>query len=84
MSEEKKEQPQIQVKVPENHKPTFSNSAQINVADEEVTLQFLYVRRNTGQGALVSEVVLTPQHAIKFQKALDDTLKKHFTKHLPK
>ena len=84
MSEEnKKEQQQVQVKVSDSHRPVFSNSAQINVADDEVTLQFLYVRRNTGQGTLMSEVVLSPQHAIKFQKALDETLKKHFTKHLP-
>jgi hypothetical protein len=85
MSEDnKKDQQQVQVKVSDGHRPVFSNSAQINVADDEVTLQFLYVRRNTGQGTLMSEVVLSPQHAIKFQKALDDTLKKHFTKHLPK
>jgi len=84
MAEEKKDQAQVQVKVSDDHKPAFSNSAQINVSDDEVTLQFLYVRRNTGQGTLMSEVVLTPQHAIKFQKALDNTLKKHFTKHLPK
>ena len=81
MPEENK---QIQVKVKEGHTPSFANSVQINVADEEVVLQFLFVRRNTNQATLVSEVVLTPQHAIKFGKALDDTIKKHFTKHLPK
>ena len=81
MSEESK---QIQVKVRDDHQPLFANSAQINVADEEVVLQFLFVRRNTSQATLVSEIVLTPQHAIKFGKALDDTIKKHFTKHLPK
>ena len=73
----------LQVKIPESHKPSFSNSAHINVSNEEVLLQFLFVRRNTGEGALVSEIVLTPQHAIKFQKALSETIKKHFTKHLP-
>ena len=83
MAEEKKDQQQIQVKVEDGHKPIFTNSAQINVANDEVALQFLYVRRNTGQGTLMSEVILTPEHAIKFQKALDETLKKHFTKHLP-
>ncbi len=76
------EQKEVKVKVSDNHMPVFSNSAQINVSNEEVTLQFLYVRRNTGQGNLVSEVILTPQHAIKFQKALDETIKKLFTKHL--
>ena len=81
MSEEPK---QIKVQINEKHMPSFANSAQINVSDEEVVLQFLFVRRNTNQATLVSEVVLTPQHAIKFGKALDETIKKHFTKHLPK
>ena len=77
------EQHKIEVKVPEKHIPVFANSVQINVANEEVVLQFLFVRRNTDQATLISEVVLTPQHAIKFVKALDETIKKHFTKHLP-
>lgn len=83
MAEESNQNQNIQVNVKGDHMPVFSNSVQINVSDEEVVLQFLFVRRNTNQGTLVSEVVLTPQHAIKLQRALDDTIKKHFTKHLP-
>jgi hypothetical protein len=75
------QQKQIQVKVPETHGAVFANSAQVTVTNEEVVLQYLCVRPNTNQGTLVSEVVLTPQHAIKFQKALDETIKKHFTKY---
>lgn len=84
MAEENKLQPikQLQVKIPEGHIPTFANSVQINVANEEVTLQFVFVRPNTNQGTMVSEVIITPQHAIKFQKALDGTIKQHFTKHI--
>lgn len=81
MSEETK---QIQVKVQENHQPSFANSVQINVSDEEVALQFLYVRRNTNQATLVSEIILTPKHAVTFGQALDKTIKQHVTKHLPK
>jgi len=84
MSEENKKQQEVKVKIRDDHTPVFSNSAQINVSNDEVALQFLYIRRNTGQGTLLSEIILTPQHAIKFQKALDETIKKHFTKHLPK
>ncbi|MCH7597587.1 DUF3467 domain-containing protein [Patescibacteria group bacterium] len=73
---------QLHVKVPENHIPTFANSVQINVANEEVTLQFIFVRPNTSQGTMVSEIIITPQHAIKLQKALDSTIKQHFTKHI--
>lgn len=73
---------QIRVNVAPDQQPTFSNSVQISVNDDAVVLQFLYVRPNTDQATLTSEVVLTPQHAIKFQKTLDDTIKKHFTRHL--
>ncbi len=73
---------QVRVTVPTDQIPTFSNSVQINVNDDSVVLQFLYVRPNTDQAALVSEVALTPQHAIKFQKTLDETIKRHFTRHL--
>lgn len=76
-------QQQVQIHVPQDTRPAFSNTAQIQVSDDAVTVQFAYVRPNTQQGLMVSEVVLTPQHAIKFQKALDETLKKHFTRHLP-
>lgn len=77
------DQKQVQIQIPANKEPSFSNTAHINVSDDAVTLQFAYVRPNTQQGTLVSEVILTPKHAMQFQKALDDTLKKHFTRHLP-
>lgn len=83
MAEENNLAQNIQVNVKNDHVPVFSNSVQINVSDEEVVLQFLFVRRNTNQGTLVSEIVLTPQHSIRLQRALDETIKKHFTKHLP-
>ena len=72
----------IEIKTPLEHKPHFSNSVQVNVSDEEVILQFMFIRPNTTQGTLISEMVLTPQHAIRLQKSLDDTIKKHFTKNL--
>lgn len=81
MNDDKK---QIQVQVPPTHKPEFSNSVQINVSDDSVVLQFMFVRPNTPQATLISEIVLTPKHAINFQKSLDTTIKQHFTKHLEK
>lgn len=60
----------------------YANSVKVNVTDEEVILQFAMIRADEGRGVLVSELVLSPKHAIRFQKALDDTLKKHFTRHL--
>lgn len=76
------EQKTINISIPHDHKPGYANTVKVNVTDEEVILQFAYIREQ-GQGTLVSELVLSPQHAMRFQKALDDTLKKHFTRHLP-
>ena len=76
------EKKQVQIALPADAKPLFSNATQITVNNDSVTLQFAYVRPNSDQGQLMSEVVLTPKHAIDFQNALDATLKKHFTKHL--
>lgn len=78
--EEKKE---IKIQIPNDVKPVYSNSVKINVTDEEVMLQFAYLKPDQGTGALVGDVVLSPKHAMRFQKALDETLKKHFTRHLP-
>jgi len=76
-------QKQIQISIPGDSKPVYVNSVKINVTDEEVILQCALVRPEEGRGVLVSELVLSPKHAIRFQRALDDTLKKHFTRHLP-
>ena len=63
--------------------PAFSNATQVNVSDDSVVIQFAYVRPGTPQGQLVSEIVLSPKHAIEFSRALDQTIKQHFTRHLP-
>ncbi|MES2668547.1 MAG: DUF3467 domain-containing protein [Patescibacteria group bacterium] len=61
---------------------TFVNATQVTVSDDAVIIQFAYVRPNTTEGQLVSEIVLSPKHAIDFSKALDATIKQHFTRHL--
>ncbi|MBY0110436.1 DUF3467 domain-containing protein [Patescibacteria group bacterium] len=79
MDEEKKK---VVIRIPEDARPNFSNVAQVNVSDDSVVMQFAFVRPNTTQGQLVAEVVLSPKHAIEFNRALDSTIKKHFTRHL--
>lgn len=74
---------EIKIQLPADLKPTYTNSVKINVTDEEVMLQFAYIRADQGTGTLVGDMVLSPKHAMRFQKALDETLKKHFTRHLP-
>ncbi len=62
--------------------PAFANATQVIVSDDSVIIQFAFVRPNAVEGKLVSEMVLSPKHAIAFGRALDATLKKHFTRHL--
>jgi len=62
--------------------PMFTNAAQVSVSDDSVVLQFAYVRPNAPSGKLLAEVILSPKHAISFSRALDTTIKKHFTRHL--
>ncbi|MEO6536798.1 MAG: DUF3467 domain-containing protein [Candidatus Paceibacterota bacterium] len=72
----------INISIPVDTKPTFSNATQVTVSDDSVVLQFAYVRPNTADGQLISELVLSPKHAIDFSRALDSTIKQHFTRHL--
>jgi hypothetical protein len=76
------EKKQIAITAPANTLATFVNATQVTVSDDSVIIQFAYVRPNTTAGQLVSEIVLSPKHAIEFNKALDATIKKHFTRHL--
>lgn len=72
----------IQITIPATSHPSFSNATQVTVSDDSVILQFAYVRPNTSDGQLIAEIVLSPKHAIDFSRALDATIKEHFTRHL--
>ena len=76
------EKKQIAIAASPNKNATFVNATQVTVSDDSVIIQFAYVRPNTELGQLVSEIVLSPKHAIEFSKALDSTIKQHFTRHL--
>lgn len=72
----------ISIRVPNETVPSFSNATQVTVSDDSVVLQFAYLRPNTTDGHLIAEIVLSPKHAIDFSRALDATIKQHFTRHL--
>ena len=76
------ERKQIAITIPQAASPSFSNATQVTVSDDSVVIQFAYVRPETTAGQLISEIVLSPKHAIDFSHALDSTIKKHFTRHL--
>ena len=77
--EERKAVPVI---IPQDTRPAFANATQVTVSDDAVVVQFAYVRPRAASGQLISEVVLSPKHAIDFSRSLDATIKKHFTRHL--
>lgn len=74
---------ELSIAITQGQLPGFSNATQVNVSDDSVVIQFAYVRPGTPQGQLISEIVLSPKHAIEFSRALDQTIKQHFTRHLP-
>ena len=76
------EKKQISITIPADTKPSFCNATQVTVSDDSVVIQFAYLRPNSASGQLVSELILSPKHAIEFSQALDGTIKKHFTRHL--
>jgi len=73
---------EIAVTMPTDAKAIFCNATQVTVSDDSVIIQFAYVRPNTTGGQLISEIALSPKHAIDFSRALDSTIKQHFTRHL--
>jgi hypothetical protein len=72
----------VTIILPKEAKPVFTNVTQTMVSDDSVIIQFAYVRPQSTTGNLIAEVALSPKHAIEFSRALDATIKKHFTRHL--
>ncbi len=72
----------IEIAIGPDARPAFTNATQVTVSDDSVVIQFAYMRPSAPMGQLVSEVVLSPKHAIEFSRALDATIKQHFTRHL--
>lgn len=72
----------VSITVPADTKPAFVNATHVMVSDDSVIIQFAFVRPHSSTGQIISEVVLSPKHAIHFNRSLDTTIKKHFTRHL--
>ena len=81
-STEMKAHQEIAVTMPNDAKAIFCNATQVTVSDDSVIIQFAYVRPNTTGGQLISEIALSPKHAIDFSRALNSTIKTHFTRHI--
>ena len=72
----------VQIKMPDDLEPVFSNLANINHKDDEFTVTFCHVfplpgRKPTARGTANAVVTMTPQHAKRFLNALSDNIQKY-------
>lgn len=76
---EKKEQKQKQISIElsdEMAEGVYSNLAIISHSQSEFVLDFIRMMPNVPKAKVKSRVILTPQHAKRLMRALEDNLKK--------
>lgn len=85
MSEkENKAQKQINIELDEKTaEGTYSNLAIINHSVSEFVVDFISVMPGRPKGKVKSRIILTPQHAKKFLKALADNVQRFEQAHGP-
>ena len=75
MSEKKQDQKQINIELDEKiAEGIYSNLAIINHSVSEFVVDFISMMPGTPKAKVKSRIVLTPQHAKKFLKALTDNV----------
>src|ERR1700733_14163785 len=77
MAEEAKPQ-QVQIKADEKELlGQYSNLVMVHHNAEEFTLNFIYVFPSVPQGKLVSSMILSPAHAKRFLRALQENVARY-------
>ncbi len=75
MAEQEKKQKQINIELDEKTaEGTYSNLAIINHSVSEFVVDFISMMPGAPKAKVKSRIVLTPQHAKKFLKALSDNV----------
>jgi len=75
MSDQPKQEPQLQIKADEKElQGSYSNLVMIHHNAEEFTLNFIYVFPNAPQGKLMSSIIVSPAHAKRLLRALSENL----------
>ena len=59
----------------------YSNLSIINHTDSEFVLDFIYLQPNVPKGRVHSRIIITPQNAKRFLRAMQDNVKKYEAKH---
>jgi hypothetical protein len=72
------QQVQVQIKADEKELVgQFSNLVMFHHTAEEFTVHFIYVFPNVPQGKLVSSVIVSPGHAKRILRALDENIRRY-------
>jgi hypothetical protein len=78
MSQPGGEQVQVQIKADEKELVgQFSNLVMFHHTAEEFTVHFIYVFPNVPQGKLVSSVIVSPGHAKRILRALEENVRRY-------
>jgi hypothetical protein len=78
MSQAAGEQVQVQIKADEKELVgQFSNLVMFHHTAEEFTVHFIYVFPNVPQGKLVSSVIVSPGHAKRILRALEENIRRY-------
>jgi len=82
MSEEKQKQNQLNIELDETiAEGAYANLAIINHSVSEFVVDFINVMPGTPKARVKSRIILTPQHAKRFMKALSDNISKFENAH---
>jgi len=80
-SKEQNEQ-QINIELDEaNAEGTYSNLAIINHSPSEFVIDFVAIMPGTPKAKVKSRIILTPEHAKRFQTALADNIRRYEESH---
>ena len=82
MSEEKKQQEGLNIELSEEvAEGTYSNIAIINHSPSEFIVDFIQMMPGVPKATVKSRIILTPQHAKRLMKALNDNISKFEAQH---
>ena len=82
MATEKKAPNQINIELPEEvAEGIYSNLAIISHSNSEFVVDFIRLVPNVPKAKVKARIILTPEHAKRFTKALNDNIKKFEAQH---
>ncbi len=78
MSDQQLNENQINIELPEDiAEGTYSNLAIISHSPQEFVVDFIRILPNVPKAKVKSRILLTPEHAKRFMKALAENVKKY-------